>query len=416
MASKHVVQAALLFACACLLNGCGTGKADPKVSAGKPPTVVRLGHFANVTHAQALVGVARGDFQKALGQSKLDVKIFNAGPSVIEAIFAEELDLAYIGPGPAINGYAKSNGAAVRIISGSAANGVGIVVRPDSGIEKLEALAGKRIATPQLGNTQDLSAKHYLTKTLGLQLKKDGGDTDVVPIANADQLGLFKSGQIDAAWAPEPWASRLVHEANGKLIADEKDLWPDKRFCTVVLLASTKFLKEHPQTAEAFRKAHAEVTAWINANRQEAAELANKELNRLTSKALAPAVLADSFARTEFTTDPLMETVQEFAVWSRDLGFAKEAPDLKGLFELSAPATTASPSGKDKVTVVLVSFPAEKKISVIKAVREATGLGLKEAKDIADQLPHVVKSAVLPAEAETLKRKLEAAGATVEIK
>ena len=316
------------------LAGCGSGVSNAGKAAGRPPAKVRLGCFANVTHAQALIGLARGDFQKALGESQLEVKVFNAGPSAVEAFFAGELDLAYIGPGPAINAYVKSGGKVVRVLSGSAANGVGIVVRSGSGIDQLSGLAGKRIATPQPWNTQDLSARHYLLKTLGLKLKPDGGETEVLPIANADQLNLFRAGQIDAAWAPEPWASRLVHDAQGVLLAEEKDLWPKKRFCTVVLLVSTKFLDAQPALAHSFLKTHEELTAWINANREQAAELVNAELAKpgLAGKALSPAVLKDAFAHTEFTTDPLPETVREFAAWLNELAYHKEAPDLTGLF------------------------------------------------------------------------------------
>ncbi|MCW8133102.1 MAG: aliphatic sulfonate ABC transporter substrate-binding protein [Planctomycetota bacterium] len=322
------------MAFAAVLAGClGPAATTPTQPAG-PPAKVRLGYFANITHAQALIGVARGDFQRALAGSELDAKIFNAGPSVVEAFFAGELDLAYIGPSPAVNAFAKSNGKAVRIVGGSAANGVAIVARKDSGIARLEDLKGRRVATPQFGNTQDISARIYLTQTLGATLKEKGGETEIVTVANAEQLGLFKSGQIDASWVPEPWGARLVQETGAVVLAEEKDLWPEKRFCSAVVLVSTKFLAEHPATVEAFLRAHAEVTRWVREHPAEAAPLVNAELKKLSGKALSDAVLQQAFARIEFTTDPLEASVRSFEERARALGMLKPGPDLKDLFAL----------------------------------------------------------------------------------
>jgi NitT/TauT family transport system substrate-binding protein len=318
-----------------ILPGCGGPPGTTAVPGAKaPPAQVRLGYFANVTHAQALIGVSRGDFQKALGSVPLQTVTFNAGPSAIEAIFAGALDITYIGPSPALNAYVKSKGQAVRIVSGVAANGVAIVARKDSGIAKLEDLVGKRIATPQLGNTQDVSARHYVLSVLKAPLKDKGGATEIQPIANAEQLGLFKSGRIDAAWVPEPWGARLVHEAGGVVIEEEKNLWPRKNFVVAVVLVSTKFLERYPETVEAFLKAHVEITNWVNADRDQAAAVVNTELARLTHKALKKEVLADAFARLNFSTDPFTDSIETFAAWAYDLGFAGEKPDLKGLVDL----------------------------------------------------------------------------------
>jgi len=331
------IRFAFIFICAfgLLLSGCG-GSSTPSKSTDGAPAQVRLGYFANVTHAQALIGSSRGDFKKALGdKTQLVERVFNAGPEAVEAIFAGELDATYIGPSPAINAYMKSRGTAVRVVAGSAANGVVIVVRKGSGITKLEELAGKRIATPQYGNTQDVSARHYLKSILKQQLKEDGGKTDIIPIKNAEQLALFKSGEIDAAWAPEPWGARLVHEAEGTLIAEEKDLWSEKQFTITILLVSTKFLKEHPQTVEKLLSAHVEATKFINANPSEAKSIVNAKLKELTGKPIGDKVLDDTFARTVFTNDPLEKSIGMFVEWSRELGFTKEGQDVSGLVDLS---------------------------------------------------------------------------------
>jgi len=329
------ISAILLFFS--LIAGCSSPSGGAKIPGiGEKPALaqVRLGYFANVTHAQALIGVARGDFQKALGGVPLKTMIFNAGPSAVEAIFAGELDLTYIGPSPAINAFVKSKGQAVRIVSGAAANGVVIVARNGSGIARLEDLAGKRLATPQYGNTQDVSARHYVLNVLKQPLKEQGGSTQILPIANAEQLGLFKSAQLDAAWVPEPWGARLVHEAGGVVIEEEKNLWPRKNFTVAVVLASAKFLEQNPEMVTAFLRVHAELTRWINAEPAQAAELVNGELRKLTGKALKKEVLAEAFSRLSFSTDPFPESIEQFAGWAYELGFAKEKPELKGLVDL----------------------------------------------------------------------------------
>lgn len=328
--------AVTLFSVVTFLAGCGSAPtAKNPDGSNAAPAKIRLGFFANVTHAQALVGVARGDFQKALGSTALDSKVFNAGPEAVEALFAGELDATYIGPSPAINAYLKSRGTAVRIVAGSAANGVVVVVRKGSGITKLEELAGRRIATPQFGNTQDVSARHYLKTVLKQTLKEDGGKTEIIPIKNAEQLTLFKSGEIDAAWAPEPWGARLVHEAEGTLIAEEKDLWADKKFTITVLLVSNKFLKEHPQTVEKLLAAHVEITKFLNTNTAEAKTIVNAKLKELTGKPISDKVLDDTFTRTVFTTDPLEKSVGTFVEWSRELGFTKDKQEISGLVDLT---------------------------------------------------------------------------------
>src|SRR5215211_2570743 len=240
---KEPPMKARALALAALLAVAGTASACGDDSGGGP-VELRLGYYPNVTHAQAIVGVDQGIFAKALGSDvKLSTKTFNAGPAAVEALFSDAIDITYIGPGPATNAYAKSKGAAVRVIAGSAANGAALVVKP--GITSVEQLRGKKVATPQLGNTQDIALRYYL-KEKGLKTDKDGGgDVAIVPQENAQTLETFTSGAIDGAWVPEPWAYRL-QEAGGKVLVDERDLWPDKKFVTTHIVVRTKFLKEHP--------------------------------------------------------------------------------------------------------------------------------------------------------------------------
>lgn len=314
-----------------LTSGCG----DPAVKASAKTLEVRLGYFANITHAQALVGIQRGDFKNALRKdTTVKPLVFNAGPAAVEALFAGELDLAYIGPGPAINAFVKSKGKAARILAGSAANGVVIVARKDSGITKLADLKGKHIATPQFGNTQDISARAYVIEKLNDKPKDEGGTTTIDAVANAEQLVLFKKGQLDAAWAPEPWGARLIHEAGATLLEEEKNLWEGKQFAITVLLVSQKFYDAHPAEVEALLKAHAELTDFINKSPDEAAKLINAELDKLTGKPIPPEILKEALSRTVFTTDPLESTIDRFAEWSFKTGISKSKADLKGLVDL----------------------------------------------------------------------------------
>ncbi len=296
---------------------------------------VRVGYFPNVTHSQAVVGMANGVFQKEMGTNiKIETKIFNAGPSVIEAIFAGVLDLAYIGPNPAINGYIKSNGEALRIIAGATSGGAALVIRKDAGITTIEDFHKKKIASPQLGNTQDVVLRAWL-KNNGMILSDKGGDVQVVPIKNPDQLTLFLTKQIDAAWTVEPWVSRLIKEGNGKLFLEESSLWPNGEYVTAHIIVSKKFLESHPDLVKKWLKAHVSLTLWINEHLAEAKVIINKELKRLTGAALSQDVLDSSFARLKVTYDPIKSSLFTSTEWAFQQGFlGKEKPDLSGIYDL----------------------------------------------------------------------------------
>jgi NitT/TauT family transport system substrate-binding protein len=304
------------------LAGCG------KASAGPRP--VRVGYFANATHAQAVLGVASGDFARALGARKLEAKVFNAGPSLIEALFAGEIDVGYVGPGPILNGDYASHGEGIRVIAGAAANGVVIVARGDSDVRSLEDLAGKRIATPQMGNTQDISARHFVQATL-----KGDEAKSVVPIENAQQGAMLARGEIDAAWVPEPWGQRLIAENGARLIAEEKDLWPGHEFALTLVVTTPEFLAREPEAVEALLRVH---HAWTERLAREpqahAAELGDA-LFALTGKRLAAGVLPAALARVTFEDEPLEDTLRAFSTFKRDLGFGHASVDTQRLVDTS---------------------------------------------------------------------------------
>lgn len=315
----------LVLGLAAGLAGCdkaGAGAAAPAL------TEVRLGYFANVTHAQAVLGVASGDFQNALGPIALKTKVFNAGPALMQALNAGEIDIGYVGPGPVLSVFANSHGASVRVLAGAAANGVGIVARKDSGISSLKDLVGRKIATPQLGNTQDVSARHYVTAVLG-----ESDPNNVLPIPNSQQSGMMLRGKIDAAWAPEPWASRLIADTGAVLIGQEKDLWPGGRFSLTVVVTTPKFLAEHPDVVEKILAVHHQWTLRLTQNPHAYANPLNAALAALTGMKLPDSVLQSAMDRTQFTDDALEQTFATMGQWSADLKFIPAVPDLTGLFQ-----------------------------------------------------------------------------------
>ena len=299
-------------------------------------TTIRVGAFPNITHAQAMVGKANGWFDKAMGPAvRVQWTSFNAGPSAIEALFAGAIDMTYVGPNPAINGYVRSNGEALRIVAGAASGGASLIVRNDAGIQGPQDFHGKRVASPQLGNTQDVALRNWLQRN-GLKTNDKGGDVQIVPMANSDQLTLFLKKDLDAAWAPEPWATRLIHEGNGRLLVDERSLWPNGQFVIGLLVVNTKFLKVHPDLVKNWIRAHVELTDWINAHPAEAKKLLNEQIRRETNKALPADVLEEAFSRLQVTYDPLHAALNTAAQQAFEDGFlGRQVPDLSGLYDFT---------------------------------------------------------------------------------
>ncbi|MFN8617127.1 MAG: ABC transporter substrate-binding protein [Dehalococcoidia bacterium] len=333
---------ALFAAVACGGDDADEDGATTTPSAGVSPTArtepvtLRLGYFANVTHAPALVGVKDGTFKQELGELvKLETKTFNAGPAVIEALFANEIDISYIGPNPAINGFVQSNGEALRIIGGSTSGGALLVVRPEAGITSAKDFANKKVATPQLGNTQDVALRAWLQEN-GLKAKEQGGNVTVLPTENATTLTLFQKGDIDAAWVPEPWATRLVQQAGGKIFLDEKSLWPNGQFVTTHIIVRTEFLKKYPDVVEKFLTANVKVIQAINADPEKAKTTTNDAIKEITQAALPREVIDASWKNLEFTWDPVASSLKTSADNAYALGFlGLKKPDLSKIYDLT---------------------------------------------------------------------------------
>jgi NitT/TauT family transport system substrate-binding protein len=295
-------------------------------------TKIRVGHFPNITHAQAVIGHAlsrqgKGWFEQRLGaDAKIEWFVYNAGPSAMEAIFAKSIDLTYVGSGPALNAYTKSNGAEIRLIAGAANGGAGLIVQPNKNLKSPADFRGKRIATPQLGNTQDISCRAWLTDG-GLRITQLGGDAQVIPTANADQLALFKANKVDGVWTVEPWLSRLEQEASGEVLVEEKEV------ATTVLVSRVKFLNEQREVAKKFAQANAELTDWIIKNPEEAQRLIKAELLEETKSDMSAQVIAAGWKRIVFTAETPRAAVEKFMQNSVRAGFIKTAPDLSKLFE-----------------------------------------------------------------------------------
>ncbi|GAA1282271.1 ABC transporter substrate-binding protein [Saccharothrix xinjiangensis] len=307
---------------------------------------VRLGYFPNVTHASALIGVDEGLFARELGGAALTTQTFNAGPDAVNALLGSSLDVAYLGSGPAINAYAKSNGEAVRLIAGAVSGGAQLVVK--AGIGSAADLRGKVVTTPQLGNTQDVALKKWLADQ-GLPAGPDPNQVVVTNAENSKSLDLFRRGDVHAAWAPEPWSSRLVLEAGAEVLLDEAELWDGGRFPTTVLLVRTRFLQEHPQTVAALLRGHLAATDLALSDEARAKRVVNAALERLTGKALDGRVLDRAFDHIELTPDPLAGTFPRLARDAVTAGVADRAANVAGLADLALLNEVLTAAGRPTV-------------------------------------------------------------------
>lgn len=318
---------------------------------------LKIGYFPNLNHAQPIIGLKNGDFQKALnddqniGNISISEYVFTAGPSAIEALYAGQIDVAYVGPNPAINGYIVSGGEGLRIISGASSGGVSFVVRNDSGIETVNDLGGKKFASPQLGNTQDVALRKYLIDN-GFNTVENGGNVTVVAAKPADIITLFLKKEIDGAWVPEPLVAILKEQGNGFILVDERALWPpDGKFVTANILVRTDYLRDNPEIIKKLLEAHVDETLWINQklsktndtkvdekNIDELTLAFNEGLKKITGKVYPQDQLKDALSRTEFTYDPLSTSLNRIAADASDLGYINLGSvndiDLESIYNL----------------------------------------------------------------------------------
>jgi NitT/TauT family transport system substrate-binding protein len=314
-------------------NSTGSSDFDGATSDAEKKAL-RIGYFPNINHAQAVIGLGKGDFQETLGDGvEVKTQIFNAGPSVVEAMLANHVDVSYIGPNPAINGYVVSDGELLRIVAGATSGGAVLVVRNDAGIDGPEDLAGKKLSSPQLGNTQDVALRQYLAAN-GHETKEKGGTVEVLPAKNADIVTLMLKKDIDGAWVPEPWGAKLVKEANAKILVDERDLWPNGEFVTAHVIVRTDYLQENPDVIRKLLQAHVDETEWINDNPEEAMKAFNVELEKLTGRAIPEDEFQAGFSRMTLTYDPTKSSLFKSAEDAYKIGFLKEDPDLSDIYDL----------------------------------------------------------------------------------
>lgn len=349
MLAGAILTTATLSGCAATpATGAGTQPEAPAAEAtGTPAEELRLGYFANVTHAPALVGLEEGLIEEALGDTELTTQVFNAGPAAIEALSAGAIDATYIGPNPAINTFVASGGESARIVAGAASGGAALVVQP--GIDDAGDLEGTNLATPQLGNTQDVALRTWLADEGYETSTTGGGDVTISPTENAQTLTLFQAGDIDGAWLPEPWVSRLVVDAGAEVLVDEADLWEDGEFPTTVLLVRADFLAEHPETVRALVAGHAASVAWLDENADAAADVINARLTADAGKGLSDAVIDRALEHVEFTVDPHADTFEQLLEDGVNAGTSKTG-DIDGLFDLSALNAVLEESGEEPVS------------------------------------------------------------------
>ena len=339
----------LLAVTALGLAACGDDSGSSSTAPGgasDAPTTVRLAYFPNVTHASAIVGVEKGLFAEKLGANKLETKIVNAGPDAVTAILSGAIDESYIGPNPAINAFSQSNGEAIRVVSGATSGGARLIVKAD--INSVADLKGKKVASPQLGNTQDVALRYWL-KQQGLKTNAEGGgDVSVVPQDNSLTLDAFKAGSIQGAWVPEPWATRLLQEGNGKVLIDERTLWPNNQFVTTQLIVSTKFLKNHRDAVRRLIEGQVASNDYIAKHADDAQKTVNDGIAKYTGKGIASAVIDAAWTNLTFTNDPVASSLISAAKHAEDVGLLKSTK-LDGIYDLSLLNEVLQKSGLTEV-------------------------------------------------------------------
>ena len=294
---------------------------------------IRIAYFPNIGHAIPIVGMEKGFYAQSIGnQTLIETRIFDSGPQVIESLFANSIDVAYVGPGPAINGFLNSENNKVRILAGAASGGTSFIVHPNSEIKKIADFAGKKIAAPQIGNTQDVSLRYHLSEN-GLKSSDKGGSVTVYNISNPDIYTLFVKGDINGAWVAEPWATILEIELDGIRLFHEEELWPDNQFASVLLIANTDYVEKNPELISNFLSSHHESITWINQNPVETRIMFNDFLNSYLGQSLPDNVVDIALSNLEITSDPIADSVYSFAEKADSLGYlGRNGYDLSEIF------------------------------------------------------------------------------------
>src|ERR1700729_2216691 len=334
-----VVVGALLLAGCGSSSGSGTSSsASSSSSSGSgsgssAPVTVRLGLLANITHAPALIAIQKGYFTKDLGSNKLTSTVYNTGTLETTAILAGQLDVAYVGPNPAINAFQKSGGTSIKIISGVATGGASMVVKPS--ITSAADLKGKTIDTPSLGNTQDVAIRYYLKQHGLATTTTGGGDVTIKPTTpNSNAVLQFQSGQIAGASEPSPYDVEMV-KAGGKVLFSQPGV-------TTIMVVTQKFLAAHPDVVSDLLK------DYIKSNPTDAQTSANTELTALSGKGIKASVLPDAFKEIVFTNDPDAASLATDAQQAKAVGLLTST-DLNGIFDLGPVNKLLQAAGESQV-------------------------------------------------------------------
>jgi NitT/TauT family transport system substrate-binding protein len=339
---------AVLGVVALLAGGCAGSASRAQGSSD----VLRLGIFPNLTHAPGYVALGEGIFDRVMGGTEVEVTVFNSGTDAGEALLAGSLDASYIGPGPAINLFAQSEGS-VAVVSGATSGGAGLVVAKGSGIDSPQELAGKRIAVPDIGNTQDIAFRAWLDQN-GLRTTDEGGDVRVLPVDNPELPQLFRAGQLDGAWEPEPYPSLLIEEGLAEPFVDEASLWPDGRFVTTHLLVSTTYMDAHPEVISNLVEANVEAIRFMQENPDEAKATAQAELIEAGAPSLDQAVVDAAWEKLEFTWDPIPASLEKDAQDAYRLGYLEENPDgITDIYRLGALNTVLATEQLETIEVTV---------------------------------------------------------------
>lgn len=294
---------------------------------------LRIAYFPNIGHAAPIVGIEQGYFADDLGSDiQIETRVFDSGPQVIESLFSNSVDVAYVGPGPAINGHLNSQNKNVKILAGAASGGASFIVHPNSEISSASDFAGKRIAAPQIGNTQDVSLRNYLSEN-GLKPAEKGGSVVVYNIPNPDIYTLFVKGEVDGAWVAEPWATILETELNGKRLFYEEDLWPDRQFASVLVIGNTDYAKNNPEIISNFLRSHHNTVEWINENPVETRDVFNSFLKSYLGQSLSDEIVDVALSNLQVTFDPLPDSIHSFAEQADSLGYlGRNGYDISEIF------------------------------------------------------------------------------------